>query len=309
MDQITSCNENLEEDISQQNLNFVSKQVKKIKKKIEEISVAPGEGGKFQNWGEDIFLEEKLFPQLFPFGIGGFLSSNLLRNSNIGFANYCKNRILSVNPKFRRDPSYLFFLLAVKEILEMKRSEQTFFRKAAKSPNLNPQVLAQLSPEVLQRYNVAFTSFKNCRGTAFYYQDVKKRLMAFLRQKGGPTLFTTFSAAEFDWDHLALKIWETVTNKSSSLEFIKSKPNSWRNKLIQENVVQTTVHFSKRMDKIINFLNKTPLLEFDGVKYKVDSYFYRTEFQVIYIIKYISQYLKVIFTGSWSSTSPLFTLA
>ena len=103
----------------------------------------------------------------------------------------------------------------------MKRSEQTYFRKAAKCPNLSAQVLSKLTPEVLQRYNTAFTTFKNVRGTAFYYQDVKKRLMAFLRQKGGPTLFTTFSAAEFDWDHLALKIWETVTNKPSSLEFIR----------------------------------------------------------------------------------------
>ena len=279
---ITSYNGHLDDsNISKENHSFVTENVKKIKKKIEEISVAPGEGGQFRNWGEDVFLEEKLFPQLFPYGIGGFLSSNILQNSNMGFANYCKNRLMSVNPKFRRDPAYIFFLLAVKEAIEMKRSEQTYFRKAAKCPNLSAQVLSKLTPEVLQRYNTAFTTFKNVRGTAFYYQDVKKRLMAFLRQKGGPTLFTTFSAAEFDWDHLALKIWETVTNKPSSLEFIKSQSNSWRNKLIQENVVQSTVHFSKRMDKIINFLNTTPLLEFDGVKYKVDSYFYRTEFQVI----------------------------
>ena len=41
--------------------------------KIAKISIAPGESGTFQNWGEDIYLEEKCFPELFPFGNGGYL--------------------------------------------------------------------------------------------------------------------------------------------------------------------------------------------------------------------------------------------
>ena len=163
----------------------------------------------------------------------------------------------------------------------MKRSEKTYFRKASKLPCLTPEILSSLSPEFFKRYNSAFTTFKHLRGTAFYYQDVKKRLMAFLRQKGGPTLFATFSAAEFEWDHLALKIYETITKKPSTIEYIQSQSISWRNKLIQDNVVQSTIHFSKRMDKIIAFLNSKPLLVHNGVKYKVASYFYRIEFQVL----------------------------
>ena len=34
-----------------------SEYVQKIKKKMEKISIAPGEHGKFRNWGDDIFLE------------------------------------------------------------------------------------------------------------------------------------------------------------------------------------------------------------------------------------------------------------
>ena len=263
---------------------FVKNQVKKIQKNLEDniISIAPGEYGHMQFWGSNnVFLEEKMFPQLFPFGIGGYLSSNLLKSSNMGFSNYCKNRLLSVDSKYRRDPAYLFFLLTVKELLEMKRSEKTYFRKASKLPCLTPEILSSLSPEFFKRYNSAFTTFKHLRGTAFYYQDVKKRLMAFLRQKGGPTLFATFSAAEFEWDHLALKIYETITKKPSTIEYIQSQSISWRNKLIQDNVVQSTIHFSKRMDKIIAFLNSKPLLVHNGVKYKVASYFYRIEFQVL----------------------------
>ena len=112
--------------------------------------------------------------------------------------------------------------------------------------------------------------------------------MAFIRQKGGPSLFATFSAAEFAWDHLALRIYETVTRSPSTLEFITSQPISWRNKLIQENVVQTTLHFNKRIEKIISYLNKSNLVEHEGIQYTLSSYFYRIEFQVFNSLLYIT---------------------
>ena len=285
LDQILKSNADTESG-SDRNQRFVQNQVKQIEKNLQDIiNVAPGEGGNFHNWGSDIYLEEKLFPQLFPFGIGGYLSSNLLRKEGkkMGFSNYVKNRLLSIMPKYREDKDYLFFLLIVKEQLEMRRSERTYFRKAAKVPSLTPAVLSQQSPEMLSRYNSLYRTLKNVRGSACYFQDVQKRLMAFLRQKGAPTLFVTFSAAEFDWEHLALKIYETVTNKPSTLEFIRSQSHSWRNKLVQENVVQSTIYFSKRIEKIISYLNNNHLLEHEGVQYTVVSYFLRKEFQVIFL--------------------------
>ena len=44
---------------------------------MEKIQLAPGEYGKFCNWGDDIFLEEKCFTHLYPYGTGGFLSTNI----------------------------------------------------------------------------------------------------------------------------------------------------------------------------------------------------------------------------------------
>ena len=38
------------------------------KSKIENIAVAPGEKGTFQNYGENLFIEELAFPHLFPKG-------------------------------------------------------------------------------------------------------------------------------------------------------------------------------------------------------------------------------------------------
>ena len=112
-------------DDSDKTYDYVIKQTKKIKKNASRIFVAPGEGGAWKSWQTDLFLEEKLFPVLFPYGIGGYMSSNMLRENDMGFANYVKNRIMSADPKFRNDPSYLFFLLLVKEMVDMKRSKQT----------------------------------------------------------------------------------------------------------------------------------------------------------------------------------------
>merc|ERR1711923_596413 len=129
------------------------------------------------------------------------------------------------------------------------------------------------------RNNAAYTAFKTQRGTAMYYQAVKKNLMAMIRQKGAPALFCTFSAAEFDWNELAQKICETKRKKNVPIEEIRQKPSTWKNKLISENVVQSTLHFAKRTDKLMALLSRVPIFEHEGVVYKAGSYFYRVEFQ------------------------------
>ena len=91
------------------------KKIKSVKDRMQKIVIAPGEKGSFQNWGEDIFLEEKAFPHLFPYGYGGYLSSNMDKSDGFeGFAMYVRNRIKSADPKFRKDYIYIFFLLQVK---------------------------------------------------------------------------------------------------------------------------------------------------------------------------------------------------
>ena len=167
--------------------NIASKRAEEIKKKMETISVAPGEAGTFQNWGKEVFLEERCFPEKFPFGTGGYLSSCVDNPENdIGFANYCINQILSCDPKFRNDSSYLFFLLLVKELIQLKRCKTTYFRQATRLPNLSKNDVINMDPESLSRFNRSYQVFKSLRGTSMYYEESKKNLMAALRQNGCP---------------------------------------------------------------------------------------------------------------------------
>lgn len=256
-------------------------EVPKKKSKTDNISVAPGEHGSFKSWaGDDIYLEEKAFNSLFFDGEGGFLSTNLSSPNPMGFAAYCRSRMRSVDPRFRRDNYYIFFLLLVKEKIEIKRSITTYMRQARRAPSITPSHIQEIRMENLEKNDKTYSVFKNMRGTAMYYQRMKKDAMAFLRQLGSPTLFVTVSFAEFHDDALFHEILETVLDRTiteeelAKMEFTATE----KNKIVAENVVQTTVCFEKRLQKLMNILTKdgfnTP-----GSNYHASDYLYRIEFQ------------------------------
>ena len=83
-----------------------------------------------------------------------------------------------------------------------------------------------------------------------YYEESKKNLMAHLRQNGCPSIFLTLSCAEFDWPELLKEIAETVYRRKLSQKEIGDMSDQEKNKLISENVVQTTLHFQKRVEKL-----------------------------------------------------------
>ena len=259
----------------------VKKQVNQTKRKMEKIAVAPGEFGSFKNWGDDIYLEEKMFPEKFPFGVGGYLSTCMENpEADMGFANYCVSQVLSADPKFRNDSTYLFFLLLVKELVMLKRCKTTYLRQATKIPNLTKNDVLNMKHENLNRFNRSFEVFKNMRGTSMYYEDSKKNLFSLLRQNGCPTLFFTLSCAEFDWKDLLKEVIETVYKKKVTEEEINGLSPSAKNKIISENYVQSTLHFQKRIEKIFALMKYDDFFGDSGENsYHMSSYFYRIEFQ------------------------------
>ena len=160
-------------------LESATKHRRRALDRISTISVAPGEKGEFKNWKGDVWLEEKAFPHLYPYGTGGYLSSCLSSKKNMGFAVYCRNRLRSVDPKFRNDQVYIFFLLLVKELVELKRCENIFLRQARNTVGLRKKDMKPIRYQNLERYNRSFSVFKNMRGTASYYQAAKGEIPAF----------------------------------------------------------------------------------------------------------------------------------
>ena len=54
---------------------------------------------------------------------------------------------------------------------------------------------------------------------------------------------------------------------------------AWKNKLISENVVQSTMHFAKRTDKLMSLFSNGGIFTHKDVAYHAESFFYRVEFQ------------------------------
>ena len=258
--------------------------VSPIKKRREEacVSVAPGEKGSFKSWGSENFIEEKSFPSIFWEGRNGFIDTIQKSQSKMGFAAYCRYRLRNVDPRFRQDPFYIFFLFITKEKVEIKRSIQTFCRQARMIPGMTGNQVAEIGVENMEKYNRYYSVFKNIRGTSMYFQNMKKNAMSTLRQLGSPTLFFTLSFAEYKSDPLFHQVIETVLNKTISKEEFAGMnfTSTERNKILTENVVQTTVSFERRLQKIIKYLTtkgfKTPTSK---KNYHVSNFFYRIEFQ------------------------------
>ena len=78
--------------------------------------------------------------------------------------------------------------------------------------------------------------------------------MATLRQRGSPTLFMTLSSAEYHWHGLLKSVYETVYRKPATDEILDQMSATQKSRLITDNVVQTTVHFQKRIDKIMKLI-------------------------------------------------------
>ena len=252
------------------------------KTRFKKVEVAPGEHGSFQNWGEDTFLEEKCFPMLFNHGKGGYLQSCLENGNTKGFAAYCRDRLRSVDPRFREDPVYIFFLTLVKLKVEIKRSIQTYMRQARKTPNITKEYVMDNSKKELERTNKTFAVLKNVRGTSMYFQHMKKNAMATIRQKGSPHIFFTISQAEFQNEDLFKKVVETALNRNLTKEEMKEMnfTASEKGKIITDNVVETTIQFQKRLEKVLKFLQKKSICRGRAKrKYKVVGFFYRIEFQ------------------------------
>ena len=102
--------------------------------------------------------------------------------------------------------------------------------------------------------------------------------MALLRQKGSPTLFLTMSCAEYSWKELLKEVVEHVERRQVTQEYVDSLSKQQKNKMISENVVLTTLHFQKRIEKELTLMTKSNFFgeEFD---LHVKSYYYRVEFQ------------------------------
>ena len=140
-------------------------------------------------------LDVMCFPVLFPNGKFGEFHPRKEKLSN---SEYIKSRLYNKDSRFRKDPQYVFYLLWQKEMREISSGVYNLL-KSSRKPSVSVGMLLEQvnsSDEYLEAH--LCTMLQSVRGTKQYWFLRSSELKCMIREFGPPTLFLTFSCAEYE---------------------------------------------------------------------------------------------------------------
>ena len=178
------------------------------------------------------------FPTLFP---TGWFGEHYPREAKITYAEYAKSCLLNKDLRFRKEPAYVFYLLwqemcelafGVYNLLKSTKQQKIpvgiFLRKVS---SFDSDVEANLS-----------TMFQQIRGTKQYWFQKSSDLKCMLQEWGSPTLFLTFSCAEYDSPDISTYL-RKVNNISDSYPI---------GRLCCEDPISVSQTFSQKFHAVFN---------------------------------------------------------
>ncbi|XP_077367827.1 uncharacterized protein LOC144011878 [Festucalex cinctus] len=236
------------------------------------FSIAPAQGNKPVGFFAVPKLEAMAFPVQFPTGQN---TLDEAREVKLSPSLYFNARLFSVDTRFAKDQSYLFFAqfvtethLATNSMSIQGRKGRAFTRDGRKISNRMLQDKDEL--EKLIQNEEATRFMQPLRGTPAFWESALRDLHAMTRQLGKPTFFLTFSAAEMRWPEVidVVKAQQGEQGDFSDLD--------WNAKcdVLRSNPVTVMRLFEKRMDALMAFI-LSPAQPVGPV----EDYFYRVEFQ------------------------------
>ena len=140
-------------------------------------------------------LDVMCFPVLFPNGRFGEFHP---RKEKLTNSEYIKSRLYNKDSRFRKDPQYVFYLLWQKEMREISSGVYNLL-KSSRKPSVSVGMLLEQvnsSDEHLEAH--LCTMLQSVRGTKQYWFLRSSELKCMIRKFGPPTLFLTFSCAEYE---------------------------------------------------------------------------------------------------------------
>ena len=140
-------------------------------------------------------LDVMCFPGLFPTGYFGEFHP---REKKISHSEFIKSRLYNKESRFRKEPQYVFYLLWLKDLRELSSGIYNML-KTTKSRAMSVGSLlnnVQSSDEQLEA-NLC-TMLQSVRGTKQYWFTKKSELTCMIKEFDSPTLFLTFSCAEYE---------------------------------------------------------------------------------------------------------------
>ena len=243
----------------------------------EIYSCAPGENNTPRYMLLDDDFEVLAFPDLFPYGTGGF--SKTFRKTKLTMRKYFQQRLLNVDGRFANNIEYLFCAQYATEInqiqgdtniaLSMKRGRTMDGEAVTAGMLRNPELINRLV-----NTQQAYKFLRNVRGSPAYWQHEMYELLAMLRALGIPTWFLTLSAADLHWTEMIEAV--SIHNKRRlSRKQIKRMSIKERSEYLKLNPVTSVIMFQYRVEQ---FFSKY-LVDIANPVGKVKEYVIKIEFQ------------------------------
>ena len=185
---------------------------------------APGENNIPKYILLDNDLEVLVFPDLFPYGSGGFHSAN--RKVKLLIRKYFQQCLLNVDSRFAQNIEYLFLCTVYSR--HITNREWCYLaimlsqgRTLGGHKITAGQLWNQAALEQLVRNEQAYKFLKNVRGSPAYWQDQFYDVLAMLWTLSIPTWFLTLSAADLHWPEMIQAVAVQFGKKLSQKDVLK----------------------------------------------------------------------------------------
>ena len=146
------------------------------------------------------YLDVMCFPVLFPNGQFGKYHE---REVSLSHSEYVKSRLYNRDSRFRKDSQYVFYLLNQKEMREIAAGVYNLLNKTKSRPMSVDQLLSRVQSSDEHLESNLTTMLQQVRGTQQYWFTRQSEVKCMIREYGPPTLFLTFSCAEYDCADIA----------------------------------------------------------------------------------------------------------
>ncbi|XP_063411255.1 uncharacterized protein LOC134694188 [Mytilus trossulus] len=238
----------------------------------QEFNISPAEGNNPVSLLKEKGIEAKTFPVHYPTGKNTW---NEDREEKLSLLRYFNLRLMSVENRFARDTSYIFFCQYMSELDRVMSNVQISLRKGSvfsDGQKVTSKMLCNKeSLNGLFRKDEAIKFMKPVRGTPPYWQSIQKDIFCMIRQLGIPTFFASFSSADFRWKEIV----ETILKQQGDIRNVDDLSWDEKCKVLCSNPATAARMFDHRFHK---FLKDVIMSDAEPIGHVID-YFYRVEFQ------------------------------
>ncbi|XP_063436496.1 uncharacterized protein LOC134717928 [Mytilus trossulus] len=238
----------------------------------QEFNLSPAEGNNPVSLLKENGIEAKTFPVHYPTGKNTW---NEDREEKLSLLRYFNLRLMSVENRFARDTSYIFFSQYMSELDRVMSNVQISLRKGSvfsEGQKVTSKMLCNKeSLNGLFRKDEAIKFMKPVRGTPPYWQSIQKDIFCMIRQLGIPSFFASFSSADFRWKEIV----ETILKQQGDIRNVDDLSWDEKCKVLCSNPATVARMFDHRFHK---FLKDVIMSDAEPIGHVID-YFYRVEFQ------------------------------